>query len=396
MPSGRRWIARILLRRPVVSSTRERTRTRVTFMIDSLGHGGAEQTLGRIVPRLDQERFEPAVVVLQERQGNPIAFELERSGVRVDVVPVRRLRALSDHVGLVRYLARTRPDILHTHLEFSHSLGGIYGRMLGIPAVATVHTFAETRTSRDERRLPVMWWSLRRAHTKVIAPSAAGLRHFAEVGGVPRDKLVVMHNGVDLSEFRPRRNPRVRRELGIADDDLMIISIAVLRRGKGLGDLITATPRILDEIPSTRIVIVGDGDDRGRLEALTEDSGVADQVTFAGRREDVAELLAAGDLFVHPSHEDVLPTVIAEAMGSGLPTVASRVGGISEMVDDRSTGFLYPAGDIEALAAACVRVFEDEQPRAEMGQAARARAESVFDLDSQVRDLEVLYEQLSP
>lgn len=360
-------------------------------MIDSLGYGGAEQTLGRIVPRIDRAAFEVVVVVLQERDDNPVAAMLDRAGVRVDVVPVRRLRSLPDHLRLVRYLARLRPDVIHTHLEFSHSLGGVYGRLLGVPVVATVHTFAEAQSTRDQRRLPVMWWSLRRAHRLVIAPSAAGKSYFSDVGRIPMGKILVMHNGVDLDEFRQSSGAETRGDLGFGREDLMLTAVAVLRREKGLADLIAAVPQILEGVPSARVLIVGDGDDRRRLENLAYESGNGDRITFTGRRTDVDELLAASDVFIHPTHEDVLPTVIAEAMATGLPVVASRVGGIDEMVADGVTGVLYPAGDIDALGEAVLRVVSDEELRSSMAVAARKRAERLFDLGNQVRQLESLY-----
>ena len=152
-------------------------RIKVLFVIDSLGPGGAERTLRRVVELIDQTIFECRVAVLQDREGNPVADEIRDVGVPVDLVRVDRLRSLSGQARFLRYLLAYRPSIIHTHLEFSHTLGGIYGRLLGARPIATIHTFALGRASREKKRLGLMWFSLRAAHIKVVAPSRAGMAH---------------------------------------------------------------------------------------------------------------------------------------------------------------------------------------------------------------------------
>jgi glycosyltransferase involved in cell wall biosynthesis len=362
-------------------------------MIDSLGPGGAEQTLARLVGSLDTDHFEPRVAFLQEREGNPLAHAIRGGGVPVDFVEVGRLRSLAGHIRVLSYLWRVRPDVIHTHLEFSHTLGGIYGRLLGSRPIGTVHTFAMGRESLEQRRLSLMWWSLRRAHRVVIAPSSAGLAHLQAVGRIPREKLVVMHNGVDLGSFHPAETADSRREMGIPIEVPLMVTVAVLRPGKGISDFVAAMGLIVSKLPDVIAMVVGDGPMRSELEAQVAELGLTGQVLFTGRREDVANLLRAADLFVLPTHEDLLPTVVAEAMGAGLPVVASAVGGLEEMVDEGVTGMLYPAGDVEALARSCVELLTDVELAKRLGASGRERAERLFDLGSQVTALERLYEE---
>jgi glycosyltransferase involved in cell wall biosynthesis len=363
-------------------------------MIDSLGSGGAEQTLARVVESLDRDRFEIRVAVLQERDGNPIADVVRSAGIPVDLVEVRRLRSLAGHLRVLRYLRRVRPEVVHTHLEFAHSLGGVYGWFFGAKVIGTVHTFAMGRESLEERRLSIMWWSLRRAHRVVIAPSRAGLDHLQSVGRIAPEKLRVMHNGVDLGHFYPGESLDLRLELGIPVGIPLIATVAVLRPGKGLSALVEAMDRIVSQVPNAMALFVGDGPMRSVLEAKAEESGLGGRIVFTGHREDVARLLRCADLFVLPTHEDLLPTVVAEAMGSGLPVVATRVGGLQEMVDDGVTGRLYPVGDVEALADRCVEMLTDTERARRFGSAGRARAEQLFDLKGQIRDLERLYTEV--
>lgn len=368
-------------------------RVRVLFVIDSLGPGGAERTLRRVVELIDQTVFECRVAVLQVREGNPVADEIRDLGVPVDLVRVDRLRSVGGQARFLRYLLAYRPSIIHTHLEFSHTLGGIYGRLVGASPIATIHTFALGRASREKKRLGLMWFSLRTAHIKVIAPSRAGMAHAEAVGRISTERMLVLHNGVDLGTFQPDPSHRapVRAELGIPLGAPLLVTVAILRRGKGIGDLISAMPEILESIPDARTVIVGDGDQRVALERLAGEVGVAERVIFAGSRDDVGALLAASDVFVLPTHVDLLPTVVAEAMAAGLPVVASDVGGLGDMVEDDVTGILYPAGDIEALSRACVGLLADPRRRETLGRSGRLVAEEKFDIRKHVEALQRLY-----
>ena len=367
-------------------------RVRVLYMIDSLGQGGAEQTLRRIVEGVDRSRFEPRVAVLQARQGN-LADHIQGAGIPVDLVRVDRIRSIGGHARLLRYLLAVRPDIIHTHLEFSHTLGGVYGRLTGTKPVATVHTFALGAASREKKRLALMWFSLRAAHVAVIVPSQAGSEHVGRVGRVPASKLLVMHNGVDLETFRPDPSARrrVRERLQVPEGAKVLATVAVLRKEKGVADLIEAMVEISSLVPETVALIVGDGEERQMLIERVEQAGMVGRIIFAGHRDDVPELMAASDVFVLPTHEDLLPTVVAEAMGVGLPVVASDVGGLREMVDDSLTGVLYPAGDVPALVKACVELLVDGDRAQWLGRAGRSRAEAVFDLERQVGSLEQVY-----
>ena len=371
-------------------------RVRVLFVIDSLGPGGAERTLRRVVELIDQTVFECRVAVLQVREGNPVADEIRDLGVPVDLVRVDRLRSVGGQARFLRYLLAYRPSIIHTHLEFSHTLGGIYGRLVGASPIATIHTFALGRASREKKRLGLMWFSLRTAHIKVVAPSRAGMAHAEAVGRISTERMIVLHNGVDLGTFQPDPSLRapVRKELGIPLGAPLLVTVAILRSGKGIGDLISAMPEILESIPDARTVIVGDGDQRVALERLAGEVGVAERVIFAGSRDDVGALLAASDVFVLPTHVDLLPTVVAEAMAAGLPVVASDVGGLGDMVEDDVTGILYPVGDIEVLTRACVRLLADPGRRDTLGRAGRLVAEEKFDIRKHVEALQRLYLEL--
>jgi glycosyltransferase involved in cell wall biosynthesis len=370
----------------------------VLYLIDSLGMGGAERTLATTVAAIDAEAVDARVCVLQERDGNPLATNIRAMGVPVDMVPVRRLRDLSAPLRLRRYVRRHRIQLIHCHLGFAVSLGGPVGSSLGIPVVATTHTFSPPeQTFRESLREAVYRWSLRNRNAVVIAVSEAGRRHLVEHIPLSADNVRVVYNGVELDRFAPvdpARRRVIRSRHGVGDRVDLITTVSVLRPEKGIGDLIEALPLILRSRPDARLFVVGDGEDRDRLERLTADLGLDRVVQFLGQRDDIPEILAASDLFVLPTLGDMLPTVIAEAMGAGVPVVATDVGSLSEMVQDGVTGLLAAPGAPAELAERCLAVLTDSQRRASFGVCGRYRAEELFDVRAQAAALASLYREL--
>jgi glycosyltransferase involved in cell wall biosynthesis len=371
---------------------------RVTYLIDSLGMGGAERVLLSTLQHLDRERFEPRVCALQERDGNPLTAAVRDLGITVDMVPVGRLRDPRALARVVRYLRSSRAELLHTQLEFSNILGGVAAKIRRIPCVSTLHTFDDPPAgTRDAWRTRLMWGSMRRLHSRVIAVSEAVRLHHMEHGGLPAGKIVTIYNGVDLSAFEPEATSireSLRGDLGIGPDAPVMVSVAVLREAKGMQHLLDAMNKIRQTVPSVRLVIVGEGEHGMALRQHSERLGLGEHVVFTGMRSDVADLLTMSDLFVLPTLGDVLPTVVAEAMAAGLPVVATNVGGLPEMVEDGSTGLLVSPASAAELANACARLLDDPDLASGMGRAGRVLATERFDVRGQLARLSELYESL--
>jgi glycosyltransferase involved in cell wall biosynthesis len=203
-----------------------------------------------------------------------------------------------------------------------------------------------------------------------------------------------MHNGVDVDAFRPGDTSArltTRNDLGVPPEARVMVSVAVLRKPKGLQYLISALSGVVTSVPDAKLVIVGEGDHGSALREQVADLGLSDSVVFTGARSDIADLLAMSDVFVLPTLEDVLPTVVAEAMSAGLPVVASDVGGLPEMVVDGETGYLVPPADVVALSEACSLLLQDQEKARKMGMAGRAVAKERFDARRQAARLDDLY-----
>ncbi|MEE8498689.1 MAG: glycosyltransferase, partial [Acidimicrobiia bacterium] len=192
----------------------------------------------------------------------------------------------------------------------------------------------------------------------------------------------------DPGPFEPAVLASLRSELGIADDAIVAVVVAIMRPGKGHDVLVDALPHISDD----RVVflVVGDGPDSERLRARVED---IDRVVFAGFRDDVGKILAAADFVVHPSLGDALPTALVHALAAGRPVVASAVGGIPEIVP-AGAGVLVAPGDPQALAGAIDRVAADVDQRRLMGKRARERYDEEFSAEDWADRLRTLYDEV--
>jgi glycosyltransferase involved in cell wall biosynthesis len=186
---------------------------------------------------------------------------------------------------------------------------------------------------------------------------------------------------------------KVRGELGLGADEPTVGIVSRLARAKGYVYLLDAVPELVTRFPGVRFVIVGDGPERGPLEAKVEASGVADNVIFAGHRTDIDRILCAFDVFACPSLAEGMPYSVMEAMRAGLPIVASRVGGLPELLADGEAGVLVEAGDHKALAAAICDLLSDEAARATLGAAAHARVSEAFSLESMIDCTERVFEE---
>jgi glycosyltransferase involved in cell wall biosynthesis len=372
---------------------------RVLFMIDSLGMGGAERMLFNYLQHLDMNRYEPRVCVFRVRDGNPIAAEIERLGIPVDLIPVSRIRDFMRVASLVRYLRQHRIDLVHTQLETVTVHGGIAAKIVGIPTVHTLHTFAyPNATAREIRRSEIAWFALRNFHDKVIAVSAAVGNYAVSKGRVPLEKILVLYNGIDTRSFGRRNDidrTVVRKALGIPAAAALVVTVAVLRREKGIQFLIEAWPDILESVPNAYYLIVGAGPYENQLKSLAATYNLTDRVLFAGTRSDIPEILGSSDLFVLPTLDDVLPTVLAEAMASGLPIVASRVGGVPEMIEPGKNGLLVAPANQTQLADACIRLLHTPDEALRLAQGGRDVAEARFNVRNQVQKLENIYQDLT-
>jgi glycosyltransferase involved in cell wall biosynthesis len=370
---------------------------KVVTLVDHLGtSGGGERLAMEISKRLDRDRFEPIHCATRydaELAGpatRAAAAELHEAGVRL--VGLGRTSPLAVHQWrpLVSLLRRERVDVLHSHKFGSNVWAAVLGRIARVPAVlAHEHTWSfEGQPMRRflDREL------IARGTDAFIAVSSDDRRKMIEVEGIDPEDVTFVANGID--GLPPGDGARVRDELGIPDGAPLIGAVAVLRPQKALDVLIRAVAALRPEFPDLRLLIAGDGPERERLEALVAELDAGAAVTLLGIRSDVPDLLAALDVAALSSDYEGSPLAVMEYMEAALPVVATRVGGVPDLIEEGANGLLVERRDPDALAAALARLLRDREAAAEMGRRGRERRRSEFTIDGTVRTLERMYEDL--
>lgn len=364
-------------------------------LIHALGVGGAEQVLVDLARSCSRAGLRLSVISLVD-DPNPVqANALRQLGVDVRSLSLpsrwdaRAFRRASRHIDDMR------PQILHTHMKHADLVGAAVARRRGLPLVSTMHVIddAPTAVGRLKGRLATQARS--RMAARVIAVSEAQRRWYTGAYSVAADRVVTIPNGITPPPPPPTPEDRraLRGSLGAPDDAVLALSMSVMRPEKGLDDLLAAAAALPDDSP-IMIVLAGDGEERPRLEALANsDRRIARRVRFAGWRDDAAELIHAADLLVHPSHADALPTVLLLALGAGVPIVATRVGGIPEIVTE-DVGVLLPPRDPVRLAALINDLAGDTMRRQNMSSAAHRRFAERYDAAAWARRLVSLYRQV--
>lgn len=364
---------------------------RPLLLVSTLAAGGAERVVVSLAGRLVERGYDVAVCTLTATVDSHLAEELRRAGAtRLDLAA----RRLSDSRAVVRYLRLLRHggfDVVHAHGQDAWILATLARLVTRVPLVLTRHVLDEpAETWRQSLRRRGALEAVRRADA-VVAPSSAAAETLADMTGICASRIHVIPNGIDLDRFQPAPGcrERARNALGCAPDQRLALVPAVLRFGKGHEVLLDALPALRRGCPHLKVVFAGGGEREAELRERAAPHG--ESVTFLGDRDDVPDLLAACDLVVLPSYAEALPVALIEAAAAGRPVVATRVGGIPEIVEHGVTGFLVPPGDPIALAEAITALLRDEDDTLRaFGLAARVSARYRFSLDSHVdRTLEL-------
>lgn len=341
----------------------------------------------QLVNRLDRTRWEPAVFCLSDP--GLLVDELRATGVPVVCLGAKHW----SHIGVVLRLARAlrqfRPAILQTFLFHANVAGRIAGRLAGIKTIVSGIRVAEKRS-----RFP-LWldrWTSGMVTANVCVSQAVADFSISQ-GRLRPNKIVVIPNGVNVARFAAAV-PADLTAWGIPRESQVLLTIGRLDRQKGLSMLVEAASSVAPQYPQLHFLLVGEGPDRTDLARLIRERGLAQRIHLAGWRPDIPEILAAGTALVLPSLWEGLPNVILEAMAAGLPVVATRVEGTSELVIEGRTGWLVPPQSPQELAVAIEMLLSDPARSKAMGQLGRERATSEFSWDKMADRYNDLYRSL--
>lgn len=290
-------------------------------------------------------------------------------------VPVHALdigkKRLGPLLAMRRFLAAHRFDVINTHSSTDSWLAALACKALADPPpiVRTRHLSTPVNRSRSTR------WLYEKGCAHVVVTGEALKAQLVRDNGFPPDHLTSVPTGIDLERFRPQPREQARAALGLAGDTLYVGILATLRDWKGHTVLFDALTQLLPARPNLRLLIIGDGPYRDRLDARAEALGIADRLDFVGHRHDAERWLPALDVFALPSWGDEgVSQALMQAMACALPIVTTPVGSLTEVIHDGATGLIVPPRDAVALAAAIDDLLGDPALAARLGKAARELA----------------------
>jgi glycosyltransferase involved in cell wall biosynthesis len=356
-----------------------------------MGMGGADQQLLSAAELLRARGWDARIVSLTTL--GPMGLQARQRGIPTDSLEMPR--GIPDPRGLTR-LARLlrswKPDILHSHMVHANLMARLLRPLVPVPVlVSTIHSI------QDGGRARVLGYRLtdRLADCTTIVSEKAAERYLT-VGAVSRERLRVIPNGVDTGRFRPlpEAGARLRRELGLGDA-FAWLAVGRFELAKDYPNMLAAFATVVARRPDSFLLLVGRGSLQSQTEGLVESIGLRQRVRFLGVRRDVPELMSAADGYVLSSAWEGMPVVLLEAGASGIPIVATAVGGNREVVREGDTGFVVPPRDPAALAGAMLRLAElPEEQRRRLGERGREHVENRYALPRIIDLWEEMYRDL--
>lgn len=360
---------------------------RIAHLIKGLGRGGAEMLLPGLISQSSFHFSHTVGFFLPWKDA--LVPKLRDLSVDVTCFSAGGAVGMFSRISsIVRFLRQEEIDLVHAHLPLAGVVARLAGRLAGIPVVYTEHSLQE-RYHPLTRGMNMATWRLQSAAIAVSGEAATSVRR--RVGdAVP---LTVIRNGIDVTAFDPSASTRAsaRCNFAIAGSTPVIGTVAGFRAQKRLDLWLEAASLIMERVPDAHFIIVGDGPLKSKLKNLVASLGIGDRVHFTGLLDDVRPSLAAMDVFMMSSDFEGLPVALLEAMASGLPVVATSVGGIPEVVDHGVSGYLVPPGQPDALAESAVSLIEDQQFLCEAGAKARLTIEAHFGVERMAREIESVY-----
>jgi glycosyltransferase involved in cell wall biosynthesis len=359
---------------------------KVLHAIETPGTGGAERVLVDVARSLSRDFCSVGMTLVE----GWTADELRNAGIDTHVLPLKRSFDLSWPMRFAGLVRRHSIDIVHCH-EFTTTCYAALGCALAsVPLVSTMH--GKNYWPERAYRRRALRWAARASHA-FVAVSEDLKRHIVDVLALSSNAVRVVPNGIDLSRFTPssEQSAAIRASLSAAADDAVIVCVGALEPVKGHELLIDAMAEVHRRESSAKLWIVGEGYLRDELEAQTAQLGLKHVISFLGWRTDVHALLAAADFTVLASQSEGMPLAVMESMACARPVVATRVGGLGELIESGVTGILVPPRDPGQLAAAMHRLVADAGLRRTLGAAAYARAAARFSLQAMQASYEQIY-----
>ncbi len=360
----------------------------ILHSIDTTGPGGAESVLLQLIKNVNRPEFEPLVIL----KGRGWVYDqVEQLGIEPILIPMDGSWNVRYLLRLIWFIKRNKIRLVHSHLLGSNLYCSLAGRICRVPVISTFHGFADV--SEADRYLKLKLKIINSASYKIVFVSDHLRNYFASAFSLDEQKLGTIYNGVDLScKTVGSKKDMLRPGFGFNVGDTVIGAIGNVRKAKGYEYLLAAAADVIGTYPECRFIIVGEGAGKiyDDLLALRSKLRLEKNVFFLGYRSDIAEILCSMDIFVSPSISEGFSMATVEAMGTGLPVIATRSGGLQEIVTDGQDGILVRPEDSKGLAMAICEVLSNKEKASRLSLEARKTSKR-FSVKRMIDNYAVLY-----
>lgn len=377
-------IQKLKSRKPVLKKEKP---IKILYVIWSLGLGGAERVVISLAKGLDKTKFQPTVCCLNGK--GAFAHELEELGIKVIALNKKAGIDISVASKIIKVIKNNKIDIVHTHLWGANFWGRIAAKLAGVKGIIVT----EHNTDVWKSRLYFMFDKLLSRWTDRIIVVSNSVKDFYVSKGIDEKKIEVIYNGVEIEKLQGCKETRtlIKKEFGIKDDEKVLAIIGRLVPQKGHKYLFEALSQ-LNGSYKIKLLVVGAGPIEKDLRSTVCGLQLQGKVIFTGLREDVKDILSITNVLVMPSTREGLPMVALEAMAQGVPVIATKVGGVPDLVSDNETGILVESNNHFALKEALSKIIEDEGLTQRLGENAKKSVQEKFSIEGMLNKTQTLYE----
>jgi glycosyltransferase involved in cell wall biosynthesis len=360
------------------------------------GWAGAEVQLATLLAALSKmPDFEVSAILFNEGR---LTGELRGLGIRTEVICESRHNSILIIKQLMHYFQQHQFDILHTHKYKDNILGSLATSGKIRPRIRTIHGFPEPFGGFQAVKIGAYQildnWVNRLLVDQILAVSFDLRSHLIKHFGA--DKVTCIHNAIDIEQIRVTRGAEeLRKELGLDENEFLIGTMGRLMPVKGLESFLKAAHIIRRQKANVKFIIAGDGPLKDALQKQAREYGLGEVVLFLGHRNDSHNILELMDLFVLPSISEGIPMVLLEALALARPVIASRVGGIPEVIEHGVSGLLIAPGREDELAKTCIALMDDPDCARRLGAAGRQRVVEHFSASAMAKNVAEIYRSLS-
>jgi len=372
---------------------------KILLYTDTPRTGGAELQMFLLAKFLDKKNFTPILVWSNYRELDKWTLKFENEGIKVIRLKVKSKHDLSHYFQLKKIIKEEKPDILHAHVWNPASCRYSYlaAKSTKIPLITTEHDPFKISFLKDLFKKRALKYV-----KKIVTVSEDNKKTLASLYPEQKKKLEVIHNGIDITwwqsqflKFTEEDLHKIKTDIFKAkEDSLIVTTIAELHERKGIKYLLQSIPEVIKKFPNVKFVIIGEGIERGNLEKLIHKLEIGNNTILLGRQKEVPYLLKSSNIFVLPSIREAFGFVNTEAMITPLPVIATKAGGIPEIVEDKKTGILVEPGNSEALTKALLELIPDLKRQETLAHAGFERVVKNFDAKKMAIKYERLYEEI--